>query len=292
MEQSVLSDRDFSTISPSAKWLLLMKGHTNIPFARQAAELIEYPDRYIPNFKKRDMTYWARTMHFEIRYWSIDQLLKDINTKNILELSSGYSLRGLDKIMQKDFHYIDTDLSEVIAAKAKLVSAIEKDLVTTGKLELLPLNVLDKKQFNEVVKHFSSGEIVIVNEGLLMYLDRTEKENLCRIIYDILKERQGYWIVADIYIKDPLPKTDLKIDNRLKEYYKQQNIENNKFESFEEAGLFFKNMGFTVDKAARIKPWKLSSWRYLPRSLTIRQFFGLFKAGKIHATWRLRVLNN
>jgi hypothetical protein len=32
------TNRNFNTISPSAKSLLLMKGLTNIPFARQAAE--------------------------------------------------------------------------------------------------------------------------------------------------------------------------------------------------------------------------------------------------------------
>ena len=33
------SQRDFSTISPSAKSLLLVKSQTSLPFARQAAEL-------------------------------------------------------------------------------------------------------------------------------------------------------------------------------------------------------------------------------------------------------------
>jgi hypothetical protein len=43
MEQTIIN-RDFSSVSPSAKWLLLMKGHTNIPYARETAELLEYPN--------------------------------------------------------------------------------------------------------------------------------------------------------------------------------------------------------------------------------------------------------
>ena len=39
MEQINLNNRNYNTISPSAKSILLMKGHTNIPFARQTAEL-------------------------------------------------------------------------------------------------------------------------------------------------------------------------------------------------------------------------------------------------------------
>jgi hypothetical protein len=50
MEQ-MINNRDFSSISPSARWLLLAKGYTNIPFARETAELLEYPNKYIPDFK-------------------------------------------------------------------------------------------------------------------------------------------------------------------------------------------------------------------------------------------------
>ncbi|MDR3609431.1 MAG: hypothetical protein P4L27_02585 [Ignavibacteriaceae bacterium] len=38
--------RNFNTISPSAKSLLLMKGLTNIPFAKEGAEFIMYPEPY------------------------------------------------------------------------------------------------------------------------------------------------------------------------------------------------------------------------------------------------------
>src|SRR5271157_640241 len=113
MEQRNSATRNFNSISPSAKSLLLMKGHTNIPFARQTAELLEYPDKFNPDYDKKDMTFWARTLHFETRYRSIDQLLADLPNKNILELSSGFSFRGLQTIRQKGFYYIDTDLPDV-----------------------------------------------------------------------------------------------------------------------------------------------------------------------------------
>ena len=121
MEQMIIN-RDFSSISHSAKWLLLMKGYTNIPFAREVAELLEYPNKYIPDFKKRDYTFWASTIGLENRYWSIDQLLNDLTIKNILEISSGYSFRSLDYTQQKGVHYIDTDLPNVIATKKELLT--------------------------------------------------------------------------------------------------------------------------------------------------------------------------
>lgn len=97
-EKQNLTNRNFTTISPSAKSLLLMKGCTNIPFARQTAELIKLPERYNPDYDKKDTTFWARTLHFENRYWSIDNLLSDLAITNILELSSGFSFRGLDTV--------------------------------------------------------------------------------------------------------------------------------------------------------------------------------------------------
>jgi len=195
MQQSNANSKNFSTISPSAKWLLLLKGYTNIPFARKTAEMIISPEPYVPDFKKRDLRFWARTLHFELRYWSINQLLNGLKLKNVLELSSGYSFRGLEKSTFENLHYIDTDLPEVISTKAKMVDSLKTDLQLKWKYESMALNVLDRKQFKEVTDHFSEGEIVIVNEGLLMYLNREEKENLCKTIHDILKKRNGYWIV-------------------------------------------------------------------------------------------------
>lgn len=283
-------NHNFNSISPSAKSLLLMKGHTNIPFARQTAELIVFPEKYNPDFTKKDMTFWARTLHFENRYWSIDQLLSDLPVKNILELSSGFSFRGLETVKQKGFHYIDTDLPDVVEMKKKFITALKNDSINIkGKLELIPLNALDENQFHEIVNRFPEGEIAIVNEGLLMYLDTNEKEKLCSIIREILKERGGYWITADIYIKNKKENLNLKIDKKTKEFFEQHSIEDKKFENFEDAEAFFTRMGFQIDKEADVKRSGLSSLKYLLKSATLKQLFEFRKAGKTQASWRLRI---
>jgi len=290
MENNELTYRNFNTISPSAKWMLYMKGHTTIPFARETAELMKYPEKYVPDYNRRDLTFWARTVHFESRYLSIDQLLNELPAKNILELSSGFSFRGLEKAKEKGIHYIDTDLPDVISTKKEfMTSLLNESGKLEGKLELLPMNALDVIQFQETVKHFPNGEITIVNEGLMMYLDMNEKEKLCGIIHKILKERGGYWITADIYLKNELKKLELKVDEKTQEFFEQHHLEDNKFESFKEAEAFFKSMGFTVEKEAKIKRSQLSSLKYLMNSLSLRQLFRLRKAGKMQSTWRLKV---
>jgi len=155
-------------------------------------------------------------------------------------------------------------------------------------LELLPLNVLDEIDFHEIIGHFPQGEVAIVNEGLLTYLNKQEKEKLCSIIHDILMERGGYWITGDIVLKNKEQKLGLKFNDEIKEFNEQQNTEDNSFESFKEAEMFFKDMGFVIDKEAKIKYSEMSSFKYMVKSMTLRHLFKLKGAGKIQATWRLK----
>ena len=289
-KQTKSTIRDFNTISSSAKSLLLMKGYTNIPYARQTAELLKYPEKYTPDFGNKDFMFWARTLHFEDSYWSLDDLIRNLNIKNILELSSGFSFRGLDTSKKKGFYYIDTDLPLVIEEKKIFIPTLEnKNENFSGTLELLPLNALDAEQFQEVVTHFPAGEIVIVNEGLLIYLDTDEKEKLCGIIHKILKQRGGYWITTDIYIKNHFEKTDLKIDKDTSDFLEQHKIEENKFNSFDEAEEFFKRMGFEIDKEAKADPEKLSSLKYILNGNIEENFAAYLSFPKMRKTWRLKL---
>ena len=290
MKQFNFTSRNYSTISPSAVSLLLMKGYTHIPFARRAAELLLYPEKYVPDYEKIDLTFWARMLHFENRYWSVDQLLADLPIKNIMELSSGYSFRGLEATRQKGVHYIDTDLPDVVATKKDIIKMLIKDnYLAEGVLEVIALNALDEQLFQDTVNHFPEGEIVIVNEGLLMYLDFKEKEKLCNIIYKILKERGGYWITADIYLKKKHEQLDLKFDHKTSAFFEEHRIEDNKFNSFTEAEAFFKCMGFAIDKEADLNRSELSSMKYFLKNVTTKQLLKIRKTGKIQTTWRLRI---
>lgn len=290
MEQPT-NNRDFSSISPSAKWMILCKGHTNIPLAREVAELLESPNKYIPDFKKRDFTFWASTLGLERRYMSINQLLNESAIKNILELSSGYSFRSLEYAQQKGVHYIDTDLPDIIAAKIEFIKILQKeDINTNGKFELLPLNALDKDSFLEIIGHFPPGDIAIVNEGLLTYLIKQEKEKLCSIIHDILTARGGYWITADIGLKNKETKLGLSYNDEIKKFNEQHDTEGNSFESFEEAEIFFKNNGFILDKVATVNYSEMSSFKYFKRSLTLRHLFKMRNTKQIFATWRLKAV--
>jgi hypothetical protein len=123
-----------------------------------------------------------------------------------------------------------------------------------------------------------------------MYLNKSEKENLCAIIRNTLKERGGCWITADIYVKlEALGITHLKFNDRLEQFLREHRIEENKFESFEDAESFFKKQGFIINKKAEPDVSRLTSLNNFLQSTTPEQIEQMRKAGSMQATWRLRL---
>jgi len=282
--------RDYGSISPSARQLLLLKGFGDIPFAREAAQLMLYPKQYINNLDNMDFPFKARLLHFEWRYRSIDQLLQDLPVTNILELSSGFSFRGLDLIQHKEVYYIDTDLPEVVETKKKFVAALTpKNSTPQGALQTLPLNALHEEQFTETIKLFPPGPVAILTEGLLMYLNPEEKTRLCSIISTVLKQRGGYWIVADIYVRKDIDLRYVMVNDNLQSFYQAHNIEENKFESFEAARKFFDGAGLVIDKVAEGDFGKNTSVASVLKNAAAGYENIIKNASQVRATWRLKV---
>ncbi len=269
-----------------------MKGYTNIPYAKQTAALMEGAEIFDLNFDDKDFWFWVRVMHFESRYWSIDQLLKKTDSKQILELSSGYSLRGLDLCAKDEStHYIDTDLPEVVTVKQDMISKLALAKDAKGAFELLPLNVMDEAAFGNVVSRFGDGPITIVNEGLLMYLNTGEKIQLCRTVHKTLQQHGGCWITADVYVKRPAEMTVALPQSKSEtNFFQQHNIEENKFESYEAAQLFFKEQGFELVHEAVPNYQELSVLPHLMKAIPEAVRNSKEPPPKIQTTWMLRAV--
>jgi hypothetical protein len=302
IDNEATAPHDYSAISPSAYALLVMKGETTIPYAREAAALLKQAGGgsfgATPNFDANPVDYWLTVMHFESRYWSIDQLLEDQPYTNILELSSGFSFRGLALSRRQPVFYIDTDLEGVIVGKQRFVDALTEGSnapgVTPGHYELQPLNVLDPAAFKKIIARFPPGPIAIVNEGLLVYLDKAEKEILCQNIRDSLLTRGGCWITADIYLQKQAGSPPVAQSDSSRQWHEQHKIEEKKFNNIEEAESFFHRMGFTMDKEARPNYDRLSSLARLREAGGASAIDYLRQPGRTrqHATWRLVAQKN
>lgn len=286
--------KDYSTISPSAKTLLWMKALTDIPFARAAAGLVfgeselprENDERVTPHFLKR-------LMHFDVRYWSIDAALEMIGASNILEISSGYSFRGLHQVQYADRFFIDTDLPEVIDMKETLLQPLLRTLpeAPVGQLLVKPLNALDEDAFRALVRRFPPGPLALVNEGLLVYLDEAEKRRLCAIIRALLKERGGYWITADIYVRKAENEVAAmsEITPDISKFLADHHVHENKFGSFGEAEAFFLSCGLKLAYKAGPDVNRLRSRELLRNKGAEVPPVPLVQRHRIRETWILEV---
>ena len=327
------------TISPSAYALLMMKSHTSIPYAREAAALslatqsatatalaaapkptgpsappassptpgASTPPSATPDtggFDVDPVDYWTRVLHFESRYWSINQLLENLTATNILEISSGFSFRGLDLSNKLPVYYIDTDLPNIITGKQRFIDAFKANRSqpsgdptsqppnqpsgssTPGHYELSPLNALDPIAFQEIINKFPPGPLTIVNEGLLVYLDEKEKQQLAANIRKALLARGGNWITADIYIRRN--EANRKND-AWQQWSKEHGLEEKKFESFQQAETFFQNAGFIKEKEATPDYSSLTSFPQFLKATSQEALNELRRPGRprIHATWSL-----
>jgi len=269
------TERNFNTISPSARVLLLMKALTDIPFARETAALILDPEAFDRLLQQQHSdTYLARVIHFENRYKTIDQMLDILHPNNVLELSSGFSCRGLAMAQHKPVIYLDTDLPESASNKKSLITDLIRihHVHRKGKLYVQPLNAMDEAQFSNALQFFAPGPLSIVNEGLLVYLDDEEKRALCRTIHQILRRRGGHWITGDVYLKNPDHEPgngrQTTEDNKWKEFLTEHNVNDNKFQSYPEAEAFFNSCGFRVAHKAPTIHNTLSALSYFKTTVT------------------------
>jgi O-methyltransferase involved in polyketide biosynthesis len=245
------SPRDFSTISPSAKSLLLVKAQTSLPFARQAAELLWGASAVEDAERETAKTPWAtgRRDHFEHRARSIDDALAALGSARILELAAGLSFRGLDMAARRpDVSYLDTDLPEMAELKADLVARLHPAPLR-GTLVVRPLDALAPDAVRAAVATLPAGPVAIAQEGLLMYLDDAEKGTLAAAVRDVLLERGGAWITADVYVQSALKPHR---DERTTKFLEQHRVEEKKFADFSAAAAFFESHGFVV--ARRLTP--------------------------------------
>jgi O-methyltransferase involved in polyketide biosynthesis len=245
--------RDFSTISPSARALLMVKAHTSLPYARQAAELVFGADAVAaaagggPEAERR-------RGHFALRARSLDDALDALGATRVLELAAGLSFRSLARAAVAGVCYVDTDLPELAALKAELVAQLAPPLA--GELRVQALDALDADAMRATVDAMPPGELAIVHEGLLMYLDDDEKARLAANIRAALVARGGAWVTADVYVRSD---THLHRDARTEQFLAEHRVEERKFADWAAADAFFPVHGFAVERklAPSQDPWRV-----------------------------------
>jgi O-methyltransferase involved in polyketide biosynthesis len=268
ISRSTDARRDYSTISPSALSLLLMKSESSIAFAKQAATLLwsdSVPDELAHAMTAENAR--RRLRHFENRYRSLDRLLLQAGCANVLEIGAGLSFRGLELARTSPTHYVDTDLPALATLKAELVARLHPEPLV-GTLRVQALDALDDAAFQSTVESIPDGPLAIANEGLLVYLNQAEKARLAKNVRAALSARGGLWLTADVYVKNPGGSAPTVGYGRSRAFIDAHRIEQNKFCDWAAAERFFSDAGFQiVDKLAHQHPLHVrESWALAVRA--------------------------
>lgn len=198
---------DFQKISMTAKFTAYMRQYSDIPFAKDVATYIRADEALEAAFKEQqthfDAFMWYAPM-LEIRYKSIAELIRKSGIKQVLELASGLSLRGLAMTEDPEITYVESDLEALTQEKIPLVSKLYQkyDLVRSGNHHLTVANAMELEQLWHAVQPFKKDEpIAVVCEGLLPYLSADEQEVIANNICDLLQQFGGVWITSDFTLK-------------------------------------------------------------------------------------------
>lgn len=183
----------------------------------------------------------------EARYRLIDKLLGESKIKQVFELASGYSARGLDFAKKDDdATYVELDLPKVCTKKISILSSISD---IPNNLHIVPGNALNEKDFDKCEEFFDGGEVAVINEGLLRYLSFEEKRQVAENVHNILSKHGGVWITCDITPKKFIKNQDENLPNYNKQLsnISDRNNPSWRFRDIEHVKEFMGEVGLAVE---------------------------------------------
>ena len=246
---------DFEKISVTAKLTAYMRQFTDIPFASDVAELVHAREAFDQLLRHErlspdDLTWYAPIL--EARYKSIDEMIRRTGVRQILELASGLSLRGLALTAIPNLLYVETDLERLIAEKSGLIAEVLRrmHLPSRGNLHAVAANALARDDlFAAAARFHEERPIAIVHEGLLQYLTATETETVAGNIHELLGKYGGFWITPDFSLKADSGNVSAQQRRfrRIVAAATDRTMYNNAFDDAEHVISYFGRLGFQVE---------------------------------------------
>jgi O-methyltransferase involved in polyketide biosynthesis len=206
---------DFSRISVTAKLAAYYRQFSDIAFASEAAKRIGADEAFEQivrehGLERDKLTFYAPM--FEARYKSISQLIGKSGCSQVLELASGYSLRGLDLTHSGAVRYVEADLPEVVATKRTLLDDVRRQhgIAPTPLHVVTVADALDLEALRSAAGGLDHGlPLMVLCEGLIGYLTRAETERLASNVRALLGAFAGgggggSWICPDFSFRSEL----------------------------------------------------------------------------------------
>ncbi len=247
-------DIDYEKISLTAQLAAYMRQFSDIPFASDVAELMHSREVFEALLQGQQMTpedlLWYAPI-FELRYKSVTGAIRRTGSRQVLELASGLTLRGLAFTQDPRYTYIESDLTGISAEKKAIIDRLRQkyELADHANLHFPAVNALDRSQIQEAVKRLDRDQpLVIVNEGLFQYLSPDEMRTVVGNICELLAEFKGCWITPDFSIKDEVNQVSEQQRNfrRIVAAATEHKMYNNAFDSQEQLMAFLREMGLSA----------------------------------------------
>ncbi len=238
--KSIIDDKDYEEISPTAIVTSYPRIFTDIPYEKEIYKWLESHCNEKVTLNK------MLAPEIEARYKLTNKLLDKCNIKQVLELAAGYSSRGLI-YAKKGYNYIELDLDNVSKNKKEILNFIEENI--PKNLKLISGNALRKEDYEKLENYFKLNEpIAVINEGLLRYLIFDEKKIVAQNIYDLLSKHGGVWITCDVTPKKFMYSQEKALpdfNKKLATITSRNNL-NDRFEDVNHIKNFFENIGFEL----------------------------------------------
>jgi O-methyltransferase involved in polyketide biosynthesis len=244
----------FKDVGLTAQMVAYGRIFTDIPYSQEIFNLIELSkDKEIEDAEK--LAKPELLPQYEARYKLINQLVLQHKVKQVFEIASGYSPRGLEFTDDPDFKYVEFEQPNMVEEKQEIVNAIKKDknLGSRSNLILEAGNALNFDDLKKASLHLDLNyPLAIIVEGLLRYFDFDEKTILANYIYELLNNFGGIWITSDTLSFEDLKGLDNAKEKQNEQISKAINIdtEKNFFQDQNHAQSFFEQLGFTVERHA------------------------------------------
>jgi O-methyltransferase involved in polyketide biosynthesis len=251
LEQIIKHDERFDKISPTAWIVAYRRSLSDIPYSFDILEELKsngFLDKVDDSLLRPDLA-----PQIEARYKIVDLYLKESGVKQILELASGLSPRGMAMSENQSVNYIEMDLPVMLNEKIKLIHRLKSKnkISDMPNLKFSPGNVLNMDDLLNATSSFdSSQKLAIINEGLMRYLTMDERVILARNIHELLTIFGGVWITPDISLKRIFENENIRDATHTQKVSNMTgaDITGNRFEDKQHARHFFEELGFSVEQ--------------------------------------------
>ena len=241
----------------TAKIAAYYRQFSDIPFAQEVATRIRADDAFEQilrdhRLERDQLTFYAPM--FEARYKSISQLIGKSGCSQVLELASGYSLRGLDLTQSSAVRYVEADLPDVVATKLTLLDDVRRQHgIPPSPLHVV--TVADALDFEPVRTAAGGLDHMVLCEGLIGYLTREETERLASNVRALLGAfGGGWWICPDFQFRaelGSLPPERVRLREAITGVTQRQ-LDASAFEDDGDLTAFLARVGFDVRVRSQI----------------------------------------